>query len=391
MKTYEIRDSANRAVTSNTAEMLRALKNGETPEDGVIRLARETAKRDSTGDAENAELKRQLAIHQEDASTRMAALLSMGTTDVRGLTDQSRAAEPVTPGDLMSRSIQSVRGITTTGTGKAFSPEQTAKQFVDLLAPQSVVMASGVNRVQTNAETYSFPVIRSDFTAGFVGELDDLPTGGFGADPLKVTPKKIAAADMLANELVQDGGSSFLNPVAKSLMRSVALGFDREALIGTGTGKGFVGISKTAGIQTHAVTGGLKDLDPFVTAFGKLEAANAKATAIVMSPKAWAGLMALREATGSLKPLLSESAGSPTAGVQRSILGVPVWLSPFLPDAEILTYEADQVFAVWRKDAGFEISDQFGFLKDGTAVRAIARATIAVPNAAAVCKITVSA
>lgn len=171
---------------------------------------------------------------------------------------------------------------------------------------------------------------------------------------------------MLANELVQDGGSSFLNPVAKSLMRSVALGFDREALIGTGSGKGFIGISKTAGIQTHAVTGGLKDLDPFVTAFGKLEAANAKATAIVMSPKTWSGLMALREATGSLKPLLSESAGSPTTGIQRSILGVPVWLSPFLPDAEILTYEADQVFAVWRKDAGFEISDQFGFLKDGT-------------------------
>lgn len=325
---------------------------------------------------------------EEMAMSVRSPLQEMGTT--RGLFPVREGAG-VTPGDLMSRSIQSARGITTTGTGKAFSPEQTAKQFVDLLAPQSVVMASGVNRVQTNAETYSFPVIRSDFTAGFVGELDDLPTGGFGADPLKVTPKKIAAADMLANELVQDGGSSFLNPVAKSLMRSVALGFDREALIGTGTGKGFVGISKTAGIQTHAVTGGLKDLDPFVTAFGKLESVNAKATAIVMNPKSWTTLMALREATGSLKPLLSESAGSPTTGIQRSILGVPVWLSPFMADTEILTYEADQVFAVWRKDAGFEISDQFGFLKDGTAVRAIARAAIAVPNAAAVCKITVSA
>jgi HK97 family phage major capsid protein len=109
-----------------------------------------------------------------------------------------------------------------------------------------------------------------------------------------------------------------------------------------------------------------------------------------MSPKVWTGLMALREMSGSLKPLLSESAGSPTAGIQRSILGIPVWLSPFMPDTDILVYEADQVFAVWRKDAGFEISNQFGFLKDGTAVRAIARATIAVPNAAAVCKLTVS-
>ncbi|MFE6691507.1 phage major capsid protein [Streptomyces sp. NPDC057743] len=296
-----------------------------------------------------------------------------------------------TAGELLSRSIQAARGVTTAATGKAFSPEEMANKFVDLLAPQSVVMTSGVNRVQTNAETYSFPVVRSDFTAGFIGELDDLPTGGFGAEPLKVTPRKIAAADMLANELVEDGGSAFMNPVAKSLMRSVSLGFDREALVGTGANKGFVGIANTPGIQTHEVKGGFKDLDAFVAAFGKLEAVNSKATAVVMHPTTWAGLMALRETSGSLKPLLSESAGSPTAGVQRSILGVPVWISSFMPNTDVLAYEADQIFAVWRKDAGFQISDQFGFLKDGTAVRAIARATIAVPNAAAVCKITLSA
>ncbi|MEU7163181.1 phage major capsid protein [Streptomyces morookaense] len=337
------------------------------------------------------QIKRHLeaAAAEEQAMRVTSPLQEMGTT--RALGRKVEARVNATPGELMARSLEMSRGITTAGTSKAFSPEEMARTFVDLLAPQSVVMGSGVQRVQTGAETYAFPVIRSDFSAGFVGELDDLPTGGFGADPLKVTPKKIAAADLIANELLDDGGAAFLNPMAKSLMRSVALGFDREALIGTGAGKGFVGIANTPGIQTHAVKGGLKDLDPFVTAFGKLEAANAKATAIVMSPKAWTALMALRESSGSLKPLLSESAGSPTAGVQRSILGVPVWLSSFVPESDILTYEADQVFAVWRKDAGFQISDQFGFLKDGTAVRAIARAAIAVPNAAAVCKITVTA
>ncbi|MFE9256192.1 phage major capsid protein [Streptomyces sp. NPDC006879] len=386
------------------AEIARvAIEKRETAANKLRELAERVGKRSFTPSEtkEEGKLLSEIKEHDDTAKRHIAAsaaeemamrvnspLQQMGTT--RGLFPGQPTGPGVSAGELLSRSLSESRGITTTGTGKAFSPEQTAAQFVDLLAPQSVVMASGVSRVQTNAETYSFPVIRSDFTAGFVGELDDLPTGGFGAEPLKVTPKKLAAADMLANELVEDGGPNFLNPVAKSLMRSVALGFDREALIGTGTGKGFVGILNNVGIQMHAVAGGLKDLDPFVTAFGKLEAANAKATAIVMSPTAWAGLMALREASGSLKPLLSESAGSPTAGVQRSILGVPVWLSSFMPDADILTYEADQVFAIWRKDAGFQISDQFGFLKDGTAVRAIARAAIAVPNAAAVCKITVT-
>ncbi|MEU8543998.1 phage major capsid protein [Streptomyces sp. NPDC048717] len=329
------------------------------------------------------------AAIEDEAMHITSPLKTMGTKKL--FTASSESLSAATPGDLMSRSIQVARGITTAGTGKAFSPEETAKKFVDLLAPQSVVMTSGVTRVQTNAETYSFPVIRSDFAAGFVGELDDLPTGGFGSEPLKVTPKKIAAADMLANELVEDGGSAFMDPVAKSLMRSVSLGFDREALVGTGANKGFVGIANTPGIQTHEAKGGFKDLDAFVAAFGKLEAVNSKATAVVMHPTTWAGLMALRETSGSLKPLLSESAGSPTAGIQRAILGVPVWISSFMPGTDVLTYEADQIFAVWRKDAGFQVSDQFGFLKDGTAVRAIARAAIAVPNAAAVCKITVTA
>ncbi|WP_143669226.1 phage major capsid protein [Streptomyces sp. wa1063] len=342
--------------------------------------------------AENDEMaKRHIsaAALEDDAMHVNTPLKTLGAK--RNFDSPRESLNRVSAGELMSRSIQMARGITTAGTGKAFSPEEMAKKFVDLLAPQSVVMASGVNRVQTNAETYSFPVIRSDFTAGFVGELDDLPTGGFGAEPLKVTPRKIAAADMLANELVQDGGSAFMDPVAKSLMRSVSLGFDREALTGTGANKGFVGIANTPGIQTHEAKGGFKDLDAFVAAFGKLEAVNSKATAVVMHPTTWAGIMALREASGSLKPLLSESAGSPAAGIQRTILGVPVWISPFMPGTDVLAYEADQICAIWRKDAGFQVSDQFGFLKDGTAVRAIARAAIAVPNASAVCKITVTA
>ncbi|MFJ8437284.1 phage major capsid protein [Kitasatospora sp. NPDC094019] len=340
---------------------------------------------------EDAKAKRHIsAAAAEEAALRVMHPLR-GAGSASGADRYSNETSSATPGELMHRSLELSRGITTTATGKAFSPEQVAKNFVDLLAPQSVVMASGVNRVETDAETYSFPVIKSDFSAGFVGELDDLPTGGFGAEPLKVKPKKIAVADLIANELIQDGGPAFLNPMAKSLLRTVALGFDREALVGTGTGKGFVGIANTTGIQKLAVTGGLKDLDPFVSAFGLLESANAKASAIVMSPTSWTSLMALRETSGSLKPLLSESAGSPAAGIQRSILGIPVWLSSFMSNTDILIYEADQIFAVWRKDAGFEISNHFGFLKDGAAVRAIARSVIAVPNAAAVCKITISA
>ncbi|MEN8653758.1 phage major capsid protein [Streptomyces sp. 21So2-11] len=341
---------------------------------------------------EDANAKRHIAAAaSEDAATRInSPLREIGTT--RTLDRKTGGRMTATPGELMARSLEISRGITTTGTGKAMTPAQYAKNFVDLLAVKSVVMNSGVTRVDTDAESYVFPVIKSDFTAGFVSELESLPTGGFGMDGLKVVPKKLAAADMISNELVQDSASAALNPLATSLLRSVALGFDRESLVGDGvSGKGFVGLTKTPGIQTFAVTGPLADLDPFIKAFGLLESANAVPTAIVMTPGKWATLMALREHTGSLKPLLSESAGSPTAGIQRSILGVPVWLSPYLAPTDILVYEAAQIYAVWRRDAAFETSSDSGFFSDGVGIRAIGRAVIAVPNSQAVVKLTISA
>ncbi|MCY0943499.1 phage major capsid protein [Streptomyces antarcticus] len=394
MNKLERRDGGTPPGDTRTAEMLRAMKGGEAPEDAVIRMSRESVSRENPAEAENAELKRQLAELDANQQARTSALLGMGATlrAASAVGGNPRTADQATPGELMARSLEISRGITTTGTGKAMTPAQYAKNFVDLLAVKSVVMNSGVTRVDTDAESYVFPVIKSDFTAGFVSELESLPTGGFGMDGLKVVPKKLAAADMISNELVQDSASAALNPLATSLLRSVALGFDRESFVGDGvSGKGFVGLTKTPGIQTLAVTGPLADLDPFIKAFGLLESANAVPTAIVMTPGKWATLMALREHTGSLKPLLSESAGSPTAGIQRSILGVPVWLSPYLAPADILVYEAAQVYAVWRRDAAFETSSDSGFFSDGVGIRAIGRAAIAVPNSQAVVKITISA
>ncbi|WP_434593586.1 phage major capsid protein [Streptomyces sp. A5-4] len=382
-----------------------AMERREDAENKLRRFSEQTEKRSltPTEKRQETELLDEVAEHDATAKRHIAAaateekasliatpLREIGTS--RTLTRETDSRMKTTPGELMARSLESSRGITTTGTGKALTPAQYAKNFVDLLAAKSVVMNSGVTRVDTDAESYVFPVIKSDFTAGFVSELESLPTGGFGMDGLKVIPKKLAAADMISNELVQDSASAALNPLATSLLRSAALGFDRESLVGDGvSGKGFVGLTKTPGIQTFAVTGPLADLDPFIKAFGLLESANAVPTAIVMTPGKWATLMALREHTGSLKPLLSESAGSPTAGIQRSILGVPVWLSPYLAPADILVYEAAQVYAVWRRDAAFETSSDSGFFSDGVGIRAIGRAAIAVPNSQAVVKITISA
>ena len=46
-----------------------------------------------------------------------------------------------------------------------------------------------------------------------------------------------------------------------------------------------------------------------------------------MHPRSWGELLKLHEATGSIKPLMTTGAGSPTEGVPRSIFGIPVYLT----------------------------------------------------------------
>ncbi|MGW0135161.1 phage major capsid protein [Streptomyces sp. NPDC003299] len=349
-----------------SADIRAAEANGEKRADDVAEI--------------RAELKR-LEVEQTRAYAALTAMKSPAETAAIG--------RKVSAGELLHRSIQEKRGVTVVGTGGGFTPADHNKNFIDLLAPKSVFLSSGVQRVVTKGNEWKTPVITTDFAPGFIGELESLPSGGFTAGLLTVVPKKIAASETLTNELVNDSDGLGLNAVATSMLRSVALGFDKEALSGTNaSGDGFTGIANTTGIQALPVTGDPADLGPFAEAFGMLEAANAEASVIVMHPTRWAQLQGLTDSTG--RQLLSAGAGSGTDGVSRSILGVPVKVSPYVDANTILVYDASQVYAVIRQDAQFTTSSDAGFFIDGIGARAIMRANIAVPNVAAVVKMSIA-
>ncbi|MFJ4488573.1 phage major capsid protein [Streptomyces diastaticus] len=306
-----------------------------------------------------------------------------------GLRANDAQAKIRSAGDLLAHALES-RGITQGATSKGFSPAQVADGFIDMLAPTSVLLSSGVQRVTIDRESWATPRITSGFTPGFVGELDTLPTGGFGGDLLTVTPKKIAVAETLSSEFVSDSpNNTALNAVSRDMLRRVALGFDQEALSGNNaSGDGFVGLVNTGGIQT-VTAAEPTDLSPFAEMIGKLESAYAKATTFVMNPARWAALLGITDSTG--RQLLSAGAGSGTDGITRSILGVPVYVSPYVDGNTVLAYDKDEVYAVIRHDARFDVDMYGAFYSDGVGVRAIMRANVAVPNPAAVCKLTIAA
>ncbi|MER5749206.1 phage major capsid protein [Streptomyces sp. NPDC002088] len=348
------------------------------------KLSADIRSAEATGEKRGAELDEKRAELDALNGERTASLSAMkSAAEARAIGRKASA------GDLLYAKLAESRNLTSTGTAGAFTPSEFSKTFVDLMAPSSVVLSSGVNRVATNASEWKTPVVTSDFTPAFIGELADLPTGGFAAGLLTVKPMKIATAEMLSSEFVNDSDGVSLNAISRSMLRTLALGFDKQALIGTAGADKFAGIANTAGIQTLAVTGDPTDLAPFAEAFGMLEDVSATPGVVVMNPTRWAQLLGLKDSTG--RQLLSAGAGSGTDGVSRSILGVPVKVSPYVDANTILVYDASEIYAVIRKDATFETSSDAGFFKDGIGARAIMRAAIAVPNAAAVVKMTIAA
>ncbi|MEV3932705.1 phage major capsid protein [Streptomyces sp. NPDC049944] len=362
-------DAARKAIAeSERADKLRA----------DIRTA------EADGEKRGAELdekRAELDAHNHERAASLSAMKSPG--------ERSAIGRKASAGDLLHAKLAESRNLTSAGTAGAFTPAEFSKTFVDLMAPSSVVLSSGVNRVATNASEWRTPVVTSDFTPAFVGELADLPTGGFAAGLLTVKPMKIATSEMLSSEFVNDSDGVSLNAISRSMLRTLALGFDKQALTGTAGADKFAGISNTPGIQTLALTAEPADLAPFAEAFGMLEDVSAVPSIVVMNPARWAQLLGLKDTTG--RQLLSAGAGSGTDGINRSILGVPVKVSPYVDVNTILVYDASELYAVIRKDAAFETSSDAGFFKDGIGARAIMRAAVAVPNAAAVVKLTIPA
>ncbi|MGW3688721.1 phage major capsid protein [Streptomyces sp. NPDC005125] len=348
------------------------------------KLAADIRSAEATGEKRGTDLsekRAELDAHNHERAASLGAMKSPG--------ERAAIGRKASAGDLLHAKLAESRNLTSAGTAGAFTPAEFSKNFVDLMAPSSVVLSSGVNRVATNASEWKTPVVTSDFTPAFVGELADLPTGGFAAGLLSVKPMKIATAEMLSSEFVNDSDGVSLNAISRSMLRTLALGFDKQALTGVAGADKFAGIANTVGIQTLALTAEPADLAPFAEAFGMLEDVSAVPSIVVMNPTRWAQLLGLKDTTN--RQLLSAGAGSGTDGVSRSILGVPVKVSPYVDANTILVYDASELYAVIRKDATFETSSDAGFFKDGIGARAIMRAAVAVPNAAAVVKMTIAA
>ena len=287
--------------------------------------------------------------------------------------------------------------------GGAFTPAEAASYFFDLLPAASVALQFGIRQIRTERDSVQVPHVSADPSSSWVAEGAQITASDPTADIITATPRKVAALTVTSNEVLADSEPPILNVLALELVRSLGLRYDLGVFQGSGTPPEIRGLANIAGVQgvdMGAAAGAqLTNLDPFADAIGLLNTENANPTAIVMHPRTWRSLIKVKEGTANNnKPLLQESSGSGAAAVQRSIYGVPVWLSSQLSITEshgssnvsssAYVYQADQVVAVIRADATVAVDTSQLFDHDQAQVRCVMRADMVLPNPKAVCRIS---
>jgi len=287
----------------------------------------------------------------------------------------------------------------TPGAGRAFTPQEAASYFIDRLHAASVGLASGFTVVRTDRREVAIPRLTADSGAKWAIEGEDLLTSDMVSDTLVATPRKLAALNILSNEVRMDSVPAILNAVGQSMVRALALKLDLGIFEGSGTAPEIRGLKNTSGIGSISMGtngGALSNLDAIADALGLLTANNASPSAIAMAPRSWQTLSKVKTATGSNQPVLT-TGGTMAEGITRSLFGVPVYLTSQLSVAEtqgtasnassIYVYDAAQIIAVIRNDATVEVDSSAAFRTDESLVRCILRADVVVPNPAAVVRI----
>jgi HK97 family phage major capsid protein len=303
-------------------------------------------------------------------------------------------------GHALAAELRALVGSGVTG-GGAYTPTEFAGYFFDRLAASSVMLRAGIRVVRTDRDTLVVPRWTADTTAAWVAEAGTISSTDATADQITATPRKVAGLQRVSNEALVDSNPALLDVVAAGLVRACALKVDLGMLEGSGTPPEIRGLKNVSGITLNSDLGanGLKpvNLDTWASAIGSVLTANGDPAAVVMHPRTWGTLIQIKEATGSVKPVLQASAGSGGQAVERRIYGLPVLLTSQLSITETkgtstdcsssYVFDPSQVVAVVRSDVRVEQDSSRLFNSDESEIRAISRVDLVVPNPAAVVRI----
>ncbi|WP_137875247.1 phage major capsid protein [Rhodococcus sp. Q] len=259
----------------------------------------------------------------------------------------------------------------------AWRPDVTAYVPGDVVPDALILQTSTlVGSIEGDAPAVRVPFVVDDGTAGFTAEGDPIADAAQAFSQTVIMTDKVAALGKYTYEALQQPEAARL--IVDSLSRSVVKKANAAYL---GNASNPAGLLNTAGITDGGAVGG--NLDTLVDAVAGIEAEGGTASHIIAAPDAWAALQKLKTATGSAQNLL----GAGTAAGERSILGVPVLVTPAMPDAGLLVIDNRSVLSAQSQIRLARSEDAF-FANDVIAVRVTWRLGWAVMHPTRVAKLT---
>ena len=243
------------------------------------------------------------------------------------------------------------------------------------------VAAQVATVVSTGAHTYRLPVVASDPTAGWFAEGAEITPSDAALEEVIVTPSKLAGLSIISRELAEDSSPAAAQVVGQGLARDLARKLDVAFFANTTTN----GPSGLLSLTTSTTVAAFTSTDVFAAAISEAETFGAKLDHFVTTPAVALTLAQLRKATGSNEPLLGSDATKPGT---RTILGVPLLVSPAVSSGVVWGIDSSFVQVVVRDDTRLEVDRSAYFSSDRVGVKATMRAGFAFPHPLSIQKIT---
>ncbi len=274
---------------------------------------------------------------------------------------------------------------TTTNNVNALLPDEYGPLVVQPALDASV-FAKVATTVTTGSTEYRIPIVSADPTAAWVAEGAEITPSDPTLQELTVTPAKVAGLTIISRELADDSDPAAAQVVGDGLARDIARRIDQAVFAGLAS-PAPAGLSTLSGVQVYVAAGAFANLDFAAEAISKAETVGAMVTAFVAAPATALALAKVKQSTGSNQPVLGMDATSATS---RQILGVPLYVSPYVAANTLWAVDASRLWLVVRDDATVEADRSVFFTSDRVAVKATMRAGFGFVHPQSVVKVTIA-
>lgn len=323
------------------------------------------------------------AEQEFEVRAAVARLLGTGDSTTRPTPDgtgrETRGVAPKTDRAVLVPSMSEYRaqGESVDTAGGFTVPDEVSPLIIDRLRPASVFLAAGPRLFTMSSDVLRVPKIGTSATVAMVSENAAIPESDIVFAAAVFQARKLAGLTRSSNEWLLDSIGDARVIVEQDLLRQMGTKLDEQLFAGSGVAPNVLGIINQVGVTSTAITGPLT-LDAVSSAIGRIEADNARANAIFLSPAVWSSVSRLKDAQGRY-----QLGPDPSADSRRQLFGVPVYVTPHVGNIAVVA-DMSQV-GVGVRDRWTTHFDPYRFAEfDQTAIRVTSRWDMQVLNVAAV-------